>query len=128
MISATVIVVLAALAGWLIGLTAHAFHVVQWKDPGARATWAGTAGLGVGAALLASLALGLLTGRLAFLLAIPATVITGSIAAWRVSEALGSTNSGGDLTRARRPCKSGTFAGSGPTLRRLRGAKRNQST
>lgn len=87
-ISATTIVVLAALAGWLIGLTAHAFHVVQWKDPGARAVWAAGSGLGIGTALLASIGVSLLTRGPVFLLAIPVALTAGTIGAWRASELL----------------------------------------
>jgi len=113
MISATGIVVLAALAGWLVGLTAHAFRVVRWKDPGARALWATTAGLGVGAILLSSLALCLLTHGPGFLLVIAAGVIVGSIGAWHASDALGSADAGGGRTSARRRCKSGNCTAPG---------------
>ena len=127
MISATAIVVLAVLAGWLIGLSAHARRVVRWKDPGARVAWAATAGLGVAGLLLASLALCLLTRGVFFALVIPASAIAGSIGAWRAGQALGGGESGRNRPPARRPCKSGTFTTSRPTLRRLRRAKRNPS-
>lgn len=90
MISATVIVVLAALAGWLLGLTAHALRVGQWRDPGARVAWTATAGLATAALLLASLGLCLLTRGAGFLLVLPVGLMTGSLGAWRASQSFGS--------------------------------------
>ena len=87
-ISAALIVMLAALAGWLAGLTAHAFRAIRWRDPGARLAWGFAAAIAAGGMLLATLALCLLTLRPVFLLAIPASLTLGALGAWRASELL----------------------------------------
>ena len=87
-ISAALIVMLAALTGWLAGLTAHAFRATRWQDPGARVVWGVGAGIGAGGALLMSLALCLLTRPAVFLLAIPASLTVGALGAWRANEML----------------------------------------
>jgi hypothetical protein len=88
MISATVIIMLAALAGWLLGLADHALRRSRWRDPGARLAWAAGAGIGAAGTLLASLAMCLLTRSAVFLLSIPTASSAGAIGAWRASELL----------------------------------------
>jgi hypothetical protein len=86
----SLIVILAALAGWLAGLTAHTFAVSRWNDPGARAAWAAMASVGIAVTLLPSLALGLEARSGPFLSVIPASLLGGGVLAWRVSEGLRS--------------------------------------
>lgn len=88
MISAALMIMLAGLSGWIIGLTAHAFLATRWRDPGARVAWAVGASATAGGTLLASLALCLVTRPTVFLLAIPVSLSAGAIGAWRASELL----------------------------------------
>jgi hypothetical protein len=39
MYAQTSIAVSGLLAGWMLGLTGHAFYYTQWRDRAARAAW-----------------------------------------------------------------------------------------
>jgi hypothetical protein len=87
-ILATAIVAQALLAGWIAGLTAHAFRRVRWRDPGARAGWIAGAGPGGSMPLLASVGLCLLARPASWLAIVFGSTVAGAIAGWHVSESL----------------------------------------
>lgn len=88
MIVDAAIIAPALLTGWLGGLTLHAFRVVRWKDPGARAVWIAGAGAGGSVSLLASLAICLVTRPTPWLALLAGYVVAGAVAAWCTSERL----------------------------------------
>jgi hypothetical protein len=88
MVLTTVIVLLGLLAGWLAGLTLHAFRALRWEDPGARAAWASAAALGGSLALLAALLLCAATRSLPWLLVPAGCAATGTIIGWHACQAI----------------------------------------
>ena len=111
MISLTAILSFAVLAGWTLGLSAHARAVARWEDPGARLAWTLLAGAVICAAGAAALAITLLS-RGALWLTLPAGALTvASGLGWHASDRLSAAGlEGGGEQRELRQAPSSVRA------------------
>jgi hypothetical protein len=108
MISLTATLSFAALAGWTLGLSAHARAVARWEDPGARLAWTLLAGAVICAAGLGALVITLLS-RGALWLTAPAGALTVAAAlGWHTSDRLSAARpeGGGEQHERRRATSS----------------------
>ena len=111
MISLTATLSFAALAGWTLGLSAHARAVARWEDPGARLAWKLLAGAVICAAGASALVITLLS-RGALWLTAPASALTLAAGlGWHASDRLSAAKpEGGGEQRERRQAPSSVRA------------------
>ena len=100
----TTITVTGLLAGWMVGLTAHARYATGWRDPAARAAWQTVTALVVFGCLLVALILILIGGNHLSWALLFGGIAAGGWSGWRAAEraslpmpAEGGDYDGGDV-------------------------------